>query len=719
MTEINPWMVKRAQAAGSINRMRREGMADEAIAQQLMQDPDFGHRINKGLNDGLTTGEIVGFLSRPPQRGRFDEAVQNTGTLEGFAANIGRGMVDTGTGAVQLGATVGNKLGLVSDEAKRGADELANRDVEALDALAADRPISSTIGRGIGAGAALAPLGVVAAPAKGASAIAKGLNFAGQGAVAGATQPVTDPENFGQEKFNQTAVGAIGGAILPPVIERALRLGGRAFGSMANFVKNLRAGNATAVKIVRDSGVDVADLSDDVFRMLEQQADELDNLGALTPEQRVNDAAFKAVGTKGTAGQITRDFGQARNEQRLAGLSGVGDDLRNRLAGQDEALVGFVRKQAEAAGGRAGSRADSGRLVQSVVRSGFKEREKEITALYNQARNAKGLDAVMDADDFIGRAGQTIDDFEDVIPSPVVKRIKQFAKTLDDKGNPQAPERALTIAEAEKLDKFINSRMDPTNRAQFTALGRLKADLRATEDLLGQAGDEAGPLFKKGKAAFKRNIGEKEIKGNKAVLSGNLAEEDTFRKLVIGSSEKDLKAFKKSLLRGSPEQVKRGRQALNELATQAIEFALDKATSETADGVVFSGKAFEKALAKSIGQNKLNLLIEDEGIRRALGTVVRVGRLRVPPPGSTNPSGTFNALLDAFITFGRKIPFTGKIREALQAHIDQQAVTRSLDPSKFATEANRIANRQALSNFLRDVPLAEVGGALAENIRRN
>jgi hypothetical protein len=133
---------------------------------------------------------------------------------EKFLAGMGKAFVDTFHGGKQLGAEALNWINpnLVSNQTvqqlRQQADETAQRDAPLM---ATGAGFAGNIAGNI---AATAPLGMVAAPARGASLLRLAATGAGQGTVAGAIAPV----GVNDSRTAHMLAGSAAGAVLAPSI---------------------------------------------------------------------------------------------------------------------------------------------------------------------------------------------------------------------------------------------------------------------------------------------------------------------------------------------------------------------------------------------------------------------------------------------------------------------------------------------------------------------
>jgi len=141
--------------------------------------------------------EFAGFSSAPEPSSAPDETDPTAGmsTTDKFLAGTGKGMVDTGRGVYQLGASIGHAAGMVSDE------KMASIQQDVDNSRELDAPLMNTTAGKVGdiVGQAV-PMALLPGAGIAGSAV--------EGAALGATQPVAT----GGSRLQNAGMGALGGA---------------------------------------------------------------------------------------------------------------------------------------------------------------------------------------------------------------------------------------------------------------------------------------------------------------------------------------------------------------------------------------------------------------------------------------------------------------------------------------------------------------------------
>jgi hypothetical protein len=189
-----------------------------------------------------------------------------------------------------------------------------------------------------------------------------------------------------------------------------------------------------------------------------------------------------------------------------------------------------------------------------------------------------------------------------------------------------------TIAQAEELRKFIGklgSGIEPSVR-------RMRAKLieALDDDVVGAVGDDA---FKAARASARARFEEFQ-----KTFPGKLADEGlspeliTKRVLGDGVSFSDIRAMRKSLTTGTPEQVARGKEAWQALRAQAVDDLLQKAVD--ADGNLV-GTVLYREFSKNAAKYREILGPQDYKTLQRLAAASRDAKA-LPVGHSVNTSNT-------------------------------------------------------------------------------
>lgn len=194
-------------------------------------------------------------LARPSDFG-LEEASALGSNMQNFWAGAGKAAVDLGRGVRQIGADVGNMVGLVSDETvqglRSGQDDVNRRDAELMSTKAGiGGNVAGTLATTVlPAGIAMRGVQATAAAPRAAMALRAFVNpstiraAAAAGGIQGALQPV----GTNQSRTLNTAAGAAFGAAIPAA--------GRALSAVAQPVGSaLKRGGTNAVQVLQRAGV--------------------------------------------------------------------------------------------------------------------------------------------------------------------------------------------------------------------------------------------------------------------------------------------------------------------------------------------------------------------------------------------------------------------------------------------------------------------------------
>lgn len=543
------------------------------------------------------------------------------------------------------------------------------------------------------------------------------------------------------EKAVQAGLGATVGAVLPEVASGAVRgltgVGQAAVSALRPITG--RSSTADILSSIQQAGqkidftFDIGKVSEEArSKLIADAKAQLKTNNVVDPLAIVRRQDFERLGIDPTRGQVLRDPRQYQMEQNLAQIEGVGDPLLQRLAEQQGAFgraLEAVRPGETMPAFEAGSQIIEA-IGPRVERSGtFGELGKNIDEIYKAARSAPGADAELPYAPYRNRISDILENFEDSIPSPIIKRINEFAP---DGG------RDFSIKEAVKFRELLNSRIRASKNPDVTSpLTALKTELNSffTEiaESSGPDAVEAIKLFREGIGASAERAQAFQAPGLRDVVAGKATPEDFVKKFVIGGKINDLKAVKSALLREdlSPEQQAQNLAAWDAIRNQSVQYMMDRAVREEGK---FSQAAFKNAFEQfgkptGKGNSKLEILFQPEEIG-TLSAIRRASEAAFSPPPSggvpvVNRSGTAAALAN----LAGRIPLVGTgaraVGEAFQQSRQAGQVARALDveggisPAVGAAQAQlRDAAAQAAGNLAtRTVP--PMSAPLIQQLREN
>ena len=553
-----------------------------------------------------------------------------------------------------------------------------------------------------------------------------------QGALAGGL--TFAPTGTWSEKGQQAGLGALGGAVLPELLRggaKTVVYGGQKVASAANKIRSvavsentLRREIADAIKQAVPEFPDFASLNKGMQdNLVAEERKQLSVTGELNPQALALSQDYESLGLKPTLGQVTRDPRQFARELNLAQLEGVGEDILQR---RRENVATMQQRLSELKTGEAKQPIDVGIAAREVVgervkKSGiYGEMGKKIDDMWEAARSAKGADSVLPFEDYSARIADTLDNFEDVIPAPIAKRLAEF-------GNPESG-RLFSISEAAKFRTLINQRMGE-NPAQAKALGQLKRQL--DDFIVGTADSLGGPMqvsvaedaikkFQTGVKASAKRAQLFEADPLDAIVSGRATPDEFFNKYVINGKVEDMTSMRDLLLRKdiSPELQAKGAATWESMRGQTIQHIMDKAFP---GGEGFSQDAYRIALEKLGPRMEILFTPEERGTLFALQRASQ-GMLREPATGGVplvNRSGTTAFAYNLM----QKLPGINYVRQAAQQAAQEASAATALRGAAALPEQQSAADklaREAIANLTtRYLPGSAAGSSLLQEERRS
>lgn len=559
---------------------------------------------------------------------------------------------------------------------------------------------------------------ISAIPGGGASTLARlgiGAGIGGAAGYLGFNPTNTETGNL----LNAGAGGLLGGTInaaAPAVLNAGMRgaqwlgnkviEGGRsalqAITPQTNITNNVRVA-------LQSRGVDWDKLVPEVQNaILDAGRDQLAKTGNLDAAMLARKADIEAIAGPGmgTLGQITRNPAQwtlERNLQRTevnlpAVQRGEQGTITQRLADQDEALKRFgVGIYDSAYGGtpaevRAATPYQASERTAEAVKGAYEKLGEEVSALYTTARQHLGAGAAVPTDAARGRITNAITDFEDVMPGPILARLREVG--LDGRWQSK-PTRELTVDEADKLLKLVNKRYASADTAGQAALNEVRGALKDAVLELGKGGNEAARKFMDAWSAASARFRQFEPKPLASIVDGQVNTANFLETQVLKGNPKDLIALRDVTTQNG------GQAAWNDLRGQAWQWVMDKATQN--GRAMFSGARYNDAL-KQIGQDRLAVLFPDE-----LPRIMQLGRgseamTYQPGLAAVNTSNTTPAFIGQMLRLGNRVPglnlLTAPISHEIENSATQRLIQGSLDASGATSAVREAAQAQARQRLL-------------------
>lgn len=538
------------------------------------------------------------------------------------------------------------------------------------------------------------------------------LRLGGAGALAGgaggALTPVSNAENFGETKANQTVMGALTGGLLTPAATRAGEALARS--PMVNRAAESIAGafgrspassigtNATISQQVDKAIKDAfSEIRQDPATLNVVQLDALRKsaLDAMRRGKKLDLAAvmrsedFKALGIPYTLGQVTRDPMQWANEQNLRGIAGAGEPITQRLMTQRRSLGDILRGFSQGAT----ERADAGTQFISTLDALDEKMGDNVRALYKTARQSAQKDLDIPLTGFAQDVAQIVSDFGDKVPSGVMNKVRELGLMSGRQL------RTFTLEDADKLSKVINANYsnDPATNA---ALDAFRRSLKQTVESAVPNADN--PFFPAVRAAAERFALRDQVPALKAAALGG-ANEDTFvRQFVIQGRPTDVRNLADLLKRTDPD-------AFNQARQQVAAFIERAAFGQNPAGDKNIAAERLAAALDSLGTARLKAFFSPDEIDR-LRKVSRVAAYIVSEPAGSAPnrSNSAAAMANVLTGMGSRIPGASTAVTATKALgnavvtpvVQSRQVNRALSGTIPQTDAPLTAEQQRLLKLL-------------------
>lgn len=514
---------------------------------------------------------------------------------------------------------------------------------------------------------------------------------AGLGVLGGITTPVLDErgqQDFAASKGAQVGLGAVTGAIMTPVLGKALEAAApyvqRAINSMTG-VSQVNAARASLEtdNIIRQAMADIGQKIDDLpkaqLAALRQQVNESLKQGTkIDAGAALRKQDFDSLGLPFTQGQITRDPMMFAREKNLRQVAGVGEPLLARLDAQAQ---GLQQKVGALSAGAIEQQQAGGQLVGTLKGIDESLRQKVSTA-YTAARESAGKDLDVPlqglAQDIEGVArdyGKT---------NPAVQWARSYFKDLGVFGEKQT--KTFTFEDAEQALQAINKNAS-NEPAVKNAFGEISKALKGAI----KSADDAGGAFAAPRAlAAERFDMHDAVKALGDVADGSAPVDRFVQRYIIGGESRDAQSLAKFLSDNSPESFQQARSQMGAYIQRAAfgeNLAGDKAVSP---------ERLARVL-REIGTEKLSAFFnqgEIEGMKRMARVSSYINS--VPANAVPNTSGTASALLNAGAVIPGMSPVLQIARAIGQPIANQRAVSSALSaqvPQSIAPASPELIRR--------------------------
>jgi hypothetical protein len=685
-----------ALESGNLQAMSDEGLAmleqdeertmvgqdkfDAASAQTSGQPNNFGMY---GDGDGNVQGSEVGGVVQG-MRDPID-------ALAHLMPKAGEAVMDAGQYVTSLGGgspnMVSNSLGDASQWFNKEAQGVADLNARNNQAYEQQR-IAANRGGGTDwmrlTGNVASPVNLAAAslmPLKAAGMGGMALQGTKLGAFGGATQPITDNENYWKSLGLQTGVGALGGAVATPLIgylgKGATRAGQRMFSKSKYDEKSVMDEVEVVLAKIDQKKEDLSEAQLDGIKNSVREA--LKKQQTIDPEEMLAVQDFEKLGIAPTAGQRTRDPMQFALERNYRGVEGVGEPLQVRFTEQGKA----VRKVISDLGGDKVEDIDrTSRKLSEGLAKYDKNLKKGVTKLYNDAKTSSGKDLDVPltglAQDFADISKRYKGDLSDGVLAPFKELGLAGGKKI----------KSLTIEEGEKILNNINKHYTGKKGALDSGLGELSA---AVKKAISEAAPEGSVYAPAVKAARERFQLHDNIPALKSAFQGKVTPDKFVEKFIIKEADTEkLQQLSKLLKEQNPSMWKEVRSHIGDNLRRAG-YGEDKVADATPN---------PKALARAIrtwGTDRLEAFYTKEEVD-LLKTAARVTqKINVAPEGAAVSSSNSG---NTAINIAKKIPMVGGV-----VQLGENAI-KSVGKSRVVNKA------------LADKPLAKSAQLSPKNQRR-
>lgn len=627
------------------------------MAVYRVQGPDGKMHKFEGP-DGATPQEVEAaaeqqFSAEPPAPVELTKVGAPT-SIGGKGERFGRGLFEPVVGIGQLAAhglamlpsdTLKENARTYDDFAKQYQGDSAEMSPEGMDwsRIAGN---ATTLAPTMLAGGAPATLGGVAR----AGAVGGGLG--------GAATP-TDGEGFGVTKTLQTGGGALAGAVLSPVAQKAIGALSKGGAYLVNQARRLGS-NVTPQNIqilinqtLQQSGIDPSGLPqafmDDVTK---QVTSAMQSGGKMDAATLANRAAFEKVGAAPTQGQATQNPSQWGMEDYLRQAPGA-----EPLATQYQSVLQTLNQRLnDVAKGAAPAvkDVDAGRRLMGDLSQADARGKSVVDELYAQVRAHPDADLPVD----FGTVAQSVSDqlyrgslFE-ALPATLRKPIQEMAAGRGAARAGMQP----TIRTADDINKTISNEIAKAqakgDRSALEAISVYKRTLDEAVTDAAQGSTIARDLFTARGAASDRFGIHDAIPALRATINDAVAPDDFMRKFVYNANLDDFKKLSTFVQQASPN-------SWQQIRGQIIA-DLQGAASPGGDPLKFTQAGFNKALRSLDDSGKMETLFSKPEIEM-LRSIGRVGELTQVAPAGVRTTGQSGVAKGAAMlaTLAGKIPKFG------------------------------------------------------------
>lgn len=650
----------------------------------------------------------------------------------GVMARVGRGVADVTQGIEQIGRRMfGDDTETADWEAQRNRD-LTTYETGAEKGLGGDFDIMR-LGGNVGI---MAPLAMVPGGTSIGSRIGYGMlaGGAGGGSLYAPTDDRSMTGDFLVDKVAQTGlgagVGAAASAAAPYVIRSVALLPTAAKNLWNKMSPNVRSDMIIELsEEMGQGGAAWSALADDVrASMIDDAVQQMNTAGKLDAASIVRkqniERFYDTPESAPLTGQVTRNPQQWQMERNLSKMEDVGEPIRNRLVAQNQQAMKTVEDYAERFGIEMDP-ADVGAGFRTTGRALAATSQKTVGKAYDDAAALAGVrDPISGPKNLAVRLDTVLDEFEDLLPPPVARRLKDFL--LDE--NP----RPMTVREINQAIKLVNRQKNirgTSDAGVSRSMDEVSEALRQALDETAQFGGPAAQGLRQASRLAAQRFGL--IRGGgrdkstfiEGVLNGKRVDNMVKNRVITGNLD-DLEQVKRFLLdfdEGAfPGIPKADAARVWEQIRASVIREMNKKAGYNADPSrgQLSGIQLQKAW-RALGDRRMRILYNEE--ERALirdMTEAIVDMTYEPPFSAVNSSNTA-AGLGNMARRVLRVPGLGPLLDVLSAagtvgrnisiKVSGDKKVAGAMAGNAATQAERLAREQFLRRLLGSTPALGAG----------
>lgn len=369
------------------------------------------------------------------------------------------------------------------------------------------------------------------------------------------------------------------------------------------------------------------------------------SVGNLPPDMAERAAAIESVpGARPTKAVITRSPEDWTVQAESAKVPGALEAANNwRLANQQALRESFEAMRQ----GPKSTPQGQGLAVQQGVVDAQTAAKDAVDKVYQMARTAQGNDIPVHPDVFWERVNPVLENFGDVIPDPIKRRLQQFqAGQLAAEGQVPAASgaapRDLNLGAIADLYQLINARMKSAQGSEKAALGQLRDAIVDAGDQIPASAAPAWSAFKQATDMYRqyKEAFEPAPIDKLATTTPEAMTPETLPQIVTRAGPGDIGSLA-SMTSSSPD----ARAALHD---SIIDYLVREASDERTGA--FSGARLKRAM-DAIGPERLAAVLDPGELTRLSQLALASEALTVPPTGTaintSNTTSAFNRLLQS------------------------------------------------------------------------